>query len=69
MPQGQKEYSEQTAQVIDDEIAKLMAGAQARVKETLTGRRQTLDALAKTLLEKEVVDRATLDRILGIAHA
>lgn len=36
-----------------------------RVTETLTAKRVALDSLAKLLLEKEVVDRAMLDRLLG----
>jgi cell division protease FtsH len=64
LPQGSREYSERTAQAIDDELAKLLADAHIRVTETLTARRAALDALAKLLLETEVVDRATLDRLL-----
>jgi len=59
-----REYSEQTAQAIDEEVGTLLADAHARVTETLTARRQVLDALAKLLLEKEVVDRGTLDELL-----
>ena len=65
VPQAPREYSERTAQVIDDEIAKLLADAHTRVTETLTARRPELDALAKLLLEREVVDRAALDRLLS----
>jgi cell division protease FtsH len=61
---GKREYSEQTAQAIDEEIKKLLDGAHHRVKETLTGKRPALEALAKLLLEKEVVDRPALDRLL-----
>jgi cell division protease FtsH len=69
MAQGPREYSERTAQAIDEEIAKLLADAHQRVTATLTERRPALDALAKLLLEKEVVDRTTLDRLLGTTHA
>ena len=69
MPQGQREYSERTAQAIDEEIQKLLAEAHARVTATLTTRRKTLDALAKLLLEREVVDRATLDQVLAAQSA
>ena len=65
LPQGPREYSERTAQVIDEEIAKLLDEAHRRVTATLTTRRPALDALAKLLLEKEVVDRAALDQLLG----
>jgi cell division protease FtsH len=64
IPQGQREYSEQTAQAIDEEIRKLLADAHTRVKETLMAKRVTLEALAKLLLDKEVVDRAMLERVL-----
>lgn len=37
-----------------------------RVTQTLTTRRTTLEALAKLLLEKEVVDRTALDRLLAV---
>jgi cell division protease FtsH len=64
LSQGPREYSERTAQAIDEETAKLLNEAHRRVTETLTARRPALDALAKLLLEKEVVDRATLDQLL-----
>jgi cell division protease FtsH len=60
-------YSEKTAQIIDDEVAKLLGEAHARVRETLTQRRAVLDALAQRLLEHEVVERQTLDDLLAAA--
>jgi cell division protease FtsH len=60
-----REYSEKTAQAIDDEIRTIVADARERVRETLTKRRATLDALAKMLLEKEVVDRQGLEALLA----
>jgi len=64
---GRGEYSERTAQVIDEEIGKILAAAQERVDVTLRGRRRELEALAQALLKHEVVDRAALDAILGSA--
>src|SRR5574337_1087644 len=63
-PQRVREYSEQTAQTIDEEIRKLLADAHTRVEQTLAARRNELDALAKLLLEKEVIDRETLTQLL-----
>jgi cell division protease FtsH len=60
-----REYSEKTAQAIDDEIRAIVAQARERVRETLTRRRGALDALAKLLLEKEVVDRQGLEELLA----
>jgi cell division protease FtsH len=60
-----REYSEKTAQAIDDEVRAIVADARERVRETLTKRRPALDGLAKLLLEKEVVDRQGLEALLA----
>ncbi len=64
-PQRVREYSEQTAQTIDEEIRKLLDDAHTRVEQTLAARRSELDALAKLLLEKEVIDRVALTQLLA----
>jgi cell division protease FtsH len=63
MPE-QRNCSERTAELIDGEVAELLAQSKERVQETLTRYRSDLDALARLLLEKEVVDRAMLDQLL-----
>jgi cell division protease FtsH len=60
-----REYSEKTAQTIDDEIRAIVRDARERARDTLTKRRAALDALAKVLLEKEVIDRQGLDALLA----
>jgi cell division protease FtsH len=57
-------YSEATAQAIDGEIAELLSGAHARVRETLTAHRSTVEALAKLLIDKEVVNAEQLRALL-----
>ena len=57
MPRDRKEYSEETARTIDAEVRKILGDASQRVKQTLLANRHKLDALAKLLLEQEVVDR------------
>jgi cell division protease FtsH len=59
-----REYSEATAQAIDGEIAGILSAAHARVRETLTGRRGALEALAKLLIEKEVIDAGQLHALV-----
>ena len=59
-----REYSEATARRIDAEIERLLKAAHARVRETLAAMRATLETLAKRLMEKEVVDRATLAQLI-----
>jgi cell division protease FtsH len=61
---AQREYSEETARRIDAEIEKLLEAAHGRVRETLAGKRDLLTSLAKMLIEKEVVDGETLERLV-----
>ena len=65
MQRERKEYSEDTAQLIDAEVRKVLSDASARVTATLEGQRAKLDALSHMLLDKEVVDRHDLDMILA----
>jgi cell division protease FtsH len=59
------QYSERTAQLIDDEVRRLLREAEERVRETLTARRGQLDALAKALLEHETIERSALLALLA----
>jgi cell division protease FtsH len=59
------EYSEATAQAIDAEIRRFLDQAHTRVVETLTARRTELEALAKLLIDREVVDGEALRRVIG----
>ncbi|KWR90871.1 ATP-dependent zinc metalloprotease FtsH [Cupriavidus sp. IDO] len=65
MPRDHREYSESTAQIIDAEVRKILDDASQRVKQTLLANRHKLDALAKLLLEQEVVDRPALELLLS----
>jgi cell division protease FtsH len=65
---AQREYSEETARKIDAEIDQLLNAAHGRVRETLGKKRVILDALAKRLIEKEVVDRAALAQLIADAE-
>ncbi len=64
-----KEYSEETGRIVDREIRALLEAAHARVRETLTAKRPALEALAKLLIEKEVVTRETLTELLSANDA
>jgi cell division protease FtsH len=59
-----KDYSEQTAVLIDNEVRNLVEGANDRAKQILTEHREQLDALAKALLEREILDGSEIDQIL-----
>jgi len=63
--QFDKPYSERTAEIIDEEISKLIEGQYERAKDLLRGNRDKLEALAKELLSKEVIFRDNLVAIFG----
>jgi ATP-dependent metalloprotease FtsH len=59
-----KRYSEEMAWVMDQEIQQIIKEAEATATRVLGDRRDTLDALAKALLQEEVLERADVERIL-----
>jgi cell division protease FtsH len=61
-----KEYSEETARMIDEEVKKILTEAHAKVREILASHRPALEELAKLLLEKEVIERPQLQSILKV---
>jgi len=61
-----REYSEDTAKQIDEEVKKIVDETYLRVKEILTAKKDKLGELARLLLEKEVVEDTDLKRILEL---
>ena len=64
----ERNYSEQTAVLIDEEIRRLVDSAYDRARQTLTDHRPQLDLLANTLLEREVLDGEAVKKLVGV-HA
>ncbi|HQW86253.1 MAG TPA: ATP-dependent zinc metalloprotease FtsH [Flavobacteriales bacterium] len=60
-----KPYSERTAQVIDEEVSKIVEGQYQRAKRILTESKDKLTALAGQLLDKEVIFKEDLEKIFG----
>jgi cell division protease FtsH len=61
-----REYSEDTAKQIDEEVKKIVDETYLRVKEILTAKKDKLEELARLLLEKEVVEETDLKKILEL---
>ena len=61
----QKPYSERTAQLIDEEVRNLIDSCYERTKELLTQHREHLENVAQALLEKEVLFKEDMERIVG----
>ena len=60
-----KPYSEHTAQVIDEEIKKITQKAYMTAKKILQKNKESLSKIAKLLLEKEVIFKDDVEKILG----
>lgn len=61
-----KEYSDLTAQKIDEEVRRLVQQAHDRGKKLLIEHRDKLELMARRLIEKEVMDIDEARQILGI---
>jgi cell division protease FtsH len=61
---GTKDYSEETAREIDTEVKKIIDETYLRVKELLSEKRDLLEKVAQTLLEKETIDGEALRQLI-----
>jgi cell division protease FtsH len=59
-----RDYSEATAEQIDQEVKKLLDDAYQLAKATLTANRDKLEVIAKALLEFETLDGSQLKEIV-----
>ena len=61
---AERDFSEDTAAAIDDEVSQLVAEAYKRATAVLNGNRKVLDELAEMLVERETVDAEDLQELL-----
>ncbi|MDH5684331.1 MAG: ATP-dependent zinc metalloprotease FtsH, partial [candidate division WOR-3 bacterium] len=59
-----RNFSEETAQLIDEEIKRMVEGQSERAGKLVKLNKKKLIRLAKALLEKEILESAEIDRIL-----
>ena len=62
---SERDFSEETAAAIDEEVRKLVDTAYSRAKEVLITNRHVLDQIAQMLIDKETVDAEELQEILA----
>ncbi|MBQ4285298.1 MAG: ATP-dependent zinc metalloprotease FtsH [Bacteroidales bacterium] len=60
-----KPYSEKTAQLMDEEVKKLVSSVHERTRKLLEDNREGFKAVAELLLEKEVIMAEDIEKILG----
>jgi len=64
----ERNYSEETARLIDSEVRALVEEGRQRAMEILTRRRHVLDELARALEEKEVLEGEEVEAIIRAAR-
>ena len=60
-----KPYSDATAELIDEEVKKLISDAYKRTLNLLKKHQAELEIVAKELLDKEIIFQADLERLIG----
>jgi cell division protease FtsH len=61
----EKDYSEKTAQLIDEEVTDFIHKAADRAKEMLKQNKDMLKKISDELLEKETLEREQFEKIVG----
>jgi len=59
-----RDYSERTAQMIDDEVKRILSEAEGKAQALLAGNLDKLHVIAKALLEREILDGEQIDALL-----
>ena len=66
---GSRPYSESTAQVVDDEVERILQECYAEGLRLIREHRDALDRLARALLERETLDEQEIIKVSGIHPA
>ncbi len=61
----QKDYSDHTAKVVDEEIQKIITDMENKAKQLLKNNKEKLEAIANSLLENETLENDEIDKILA----
>ena len=64
-PTHHKDYSEETAKEIDDEVRRIINEQYDRAKLVIAEHREQLNAIAEALLERETLGRAEIEAIMS----
>lgn len=60
----QRNYSEKVAALIDEEVEKIIRAAEKESFNVLRKNRKTLERIAKTLIEKETIEREEYEALI-----
>ena len=65
----QNNYSEVVATKIDKEIESIIRGAEKKAAEIVKKKKSLLEKIAKTLVEKETIEREEFEKLIGIKNS
>jgi cell division protease FtsH len=63
-----RDYSDDTARVIDEEVERILREAEDNCRTLLTTNRKGLDLVARALLEYETIDGSEVTRLIGLSN-
>ena len=63
-----RDYSDETARVIDEEVEKILRHCEQKCEETLSTYRRSLDLVARALLEHETISGDEVRRLVRLSH-
>jgi cell division protease FtsH len=63
-----RDYSDETARVIDEEVEKILREQEDRCRAVLSEHRNALDLVARALLEHETIDGNEVNRLIELAR-
>jgi cell division protease FtsH len=64
----QRDFSEHTAQLIDDEVRELVGGLEKKAQEILSEHREQLNVLAEALLQKEILEAEEIQELMVLTN-
>ncbi|HTN99522.1 MAG TPA: ATP-dependent zinc metalloprotease FtsH [Microthrixaceae bacterium] len=65
----QREYSEDTSRLIDDEVEKMLRQGEEQCIDLLTTNRHALDLIARALLERETISGHDVNQLITVAQS
>jgi len=68
---SQREYSDDTAKLLDEEISRILTSQETRAREILSRHRRGLELIAEALLEHETIDGPEVAKLIqqGMAES
>src|SRR4029079_3989421 len=64
-----RDYSDDTARVIDEEVERILREQEDQCRQVLTADRKGLDVVARALLEYETIDGSEVTRLIELARS